>query len=72
MPCGFWVGPSSVLCLLCNGVAAGKLDDVAHCARCGSGYCRNCVALGETSLSCAGDPADCPLRLAPPDPPAPA
>ncbi len=70
MPSGFWVGPSSVLCLLCNGVAAVKLDDLPHCARCGRSYCPRCVALGEASLCCTGDHGDCPLRLASPDPPA--
>jgi hypothetical protein len=33
---GFWAGPSSVLGLRCNGVVAGKLDNLPHRTRCGS------------------------------------
>lgn len=68
MPTGFWVSPASVLCLLCNSVIAQSLDDVPHCGRCGRGFCQNCAVLREESLRCAGDPADCPLRLPARDP----
>jgi hypothetical protein len=68
VPIGFRINPWSVLCLLCNHVVARQLEDVPRCARCGHSYCPSCLAIEEESLRCAGDPADCPLRLAVPDP----
>jgi hypothetical protein len=67
MPAGFRIYPSSVNRQICNGIAAYSLDVLPHCPQRGSSYCRDCLADGEPSLRCAGDPDHCSLKLPAPD-----